>query len=918
MPVLKVNKKFMNWLKRTPILFPVIPMLSMSLKSSNDSEIKSNNIHNSTDEKQKRSYFSLRDDYILFNQYQYNTGLCWDFSVTKSLETSLMLNTNEMYDFSEASITINDTGNVGGGAWFDDYDSLISKNGIAYESDFKFGDLYYVPNKGAYHNALRNYFNKYTHKNFRQQVRRVDFETYDFDKIKKHITKNGSLFVAIRGYKTVSNDKYYKNIEVQSNSKVKVHELVGTGRSNTHAVSIIGWDDNYKATDGTTGAWIILNSDNLYSNRDGVNFLPYNSSAIIDKFSGYEYIGKNILLSESNANYENEFSNYYNVANYGVRSKNTFAKNKNIFNSTQNVKIKYKINRDIAKLNNIFAKIYQDGVDVSDYFNIEYVKNDGVIIGSKAPLKSGAYSVKLFYNYELINEKEHKNESQTRQIYVLDGTEAIQANSYWTIGDKSHIVFHANNSYVLNNTTPVILVNKNNEVNFNSRPLYTNSRNNANIKFKASNNDLLDSKVNKFLEEYKDDKFDVNVSSFIGDSFIADKKYYFYRLDGKGKYTFSKLYIDTNGARPESLVTEVPFAESGTFSKHYLPKLERPNSKFVKYTYINKNGSEIDLPLDNSNNKYYISYDHIKELKTNVLNFNYVGNRHKGNDQTYANPIIVKAVFNNMSNTKVVSHNLESSYKAKDMVNISKVNLLTEENGQITFAKPTKINYQNGDHINYGDNEISIDYELNGKKHTYSHKIKVEKLIIDSPKNINTTFIYDGNEHSLNFTQLGFKSGILVDNTGHTEAGKYHSSIKIIDNNYSFSDGKNELHYSWEILPKNISDNSIVDNANLKFDSDVLYSFDKLNFNTYKSINQLLSASSPFVYFKYKSDKNHNDSSLLKVDLSNYGYTQAETKGNNKQTIVIVSLTLTAAVLLAVGLISSLVIINKKKKRVGK
>nr|WP_307920697.1 C1 family peptidase [Mycoplasmopsis bovis] len=148
----------MNWLKRTPILFPVIPMLSMSLKSSNDSEIKSNNIHNSTDEKQKRSYFSLRDDYILFNQYQYNTGLCWDFSATKSLETSLMLNTNEMYDFSEASITINDTGNVGGGAWFDDYDSLISKNGIAYESDFKFGDLYYVPNKGALSQCFKKLF----------------------------------------------------------------------------------------------------------------------------------------------------------------------------------------------------------------------------------------------------------------------------------------------------------------------------------------------------------------------------------------------------------------------------------------------------------------------------------------------------------------------------------------------------------------------------------------------------------------------------------------------------------------------------------------------------------------------------------------------------------------------------------------
>ncbi len=95
---------------------------------------------------------------FLFNQYQYNTGLCWDFSATKSLETSLMLNTNEMYDFSEASITINDTGNVGGGAWFDDYDSLISKNGIAYESDFKFGDLYYVPNKGALSQCFKKLF----------------------------------------------------------------------------------------------------------------------------------------------------------------------------------------------------------------------------------------------------------------------------------------------------------------------------------------------------------------------------------------------------------------------------------------------------------------------------------------------------------------------------------------------------------------------------------------------------------------------------------------------------------------------------------------------------------------------------------------------------------------------------------------
>lgn len=69
-------------------------------------------------------------------------------------------------------------------------------------------------------------------------------------------------------------------------------------------------------------------------------------------------------------------------------------------------------------------------------------------------------------------------------------------------------------------------------------------------------------------------------------------------------------------------------------------------------------------------------------------------------------------------------------------------------------------------------------------------------------------------------------------------------------------------------MPKVISKNSIIDKSILKFDDEVLYSFDKLNFNEYKSSNQLLSASSPIVYFKYKDDKNHNSKELLEIDLS--------------------------------------------------
>lgn len=37
------------------------------------------------------------------------------------------------------------------------------------------------------------------------------------------------------------------------------------------------------------------------------------------------------------------------------------------------------------------------------YFNIEYVKNEGVKLYSKLLLKLGVYFVKLFYDYNLIN-----------------------------------------------------------------------------------------------------------------------------------------------------------------------------------------------------------------------------------------------------------------------------------------------------------------------------------------------------------------------------------------------------------------------------------------------------------------------------------------------------------------------------------
>lgn len=53
-----------------------------------------------------------------------------------------------------------------------------------------------------------------------------------------------------------------------------------------------------------------------------------------------------------------------------------------------------------------------------------------------------------------------------------------------------YIVFYVNNSYVLNNYILVILVSKSNEVNFNNRLFYINSKNDENINFKVKDDKL--------------------------------------------------------------------------------------------------------------------------------------------------------------------------------------------------------------------------------------------------------------------------------------------------------------------------------------------------------------------------------------------------------------------------------------------
>ena len=99
----------------------------------------------------------------------------------------------------------------------------------------------------------------------------IDFPDYNaqddaekskiMNKIKKHIQENGSVFASIHGNLALGDENCYKEeTEAKYCNNTTSHVA-------DHAISIVGWDDNYSvenfsenARPSNNGAWIVKNS----------------------------------------------------------------------------------------------------------------------------------------------------------------------------------------------------------------------------------------------------------------------------------------------------------------------------------------------------------------------------------------------------------------------------------------------------------------------------------------------------------------------------------------------------------------------------------------------------------------------------------------------------------------------------------
>ena len=231
------------------------------------------------------SKYSLKDTIPenLTIRNQGKTNECWAFSAISSLETNLALSDHnngisvpKIYDYSERHMDyanskvfangeenpIGYNRNVGPGNWGMAESYLTNGTGAINEVDMPFED-----------NEEKINIEEIQNKTISSQVYdTVDFPDYSnqtdevkldiMNKIKQHIRDYGSVFAQIHGDKpSISALNCYNN-----DTGAKYCNNPSLHPTN-HAVSIIGWDDDYsidnfaeEAKPSSKGAWIIRNS----------------------------------------------------------------------------------------------------------------------------------------------------------------------------------------------------------------------------------------------------------------------------------------------------------------------------------------------------------------------------------------------------------------------------------------------------------------------------------------------------------------------------------------------------------------------------------------------------------------------------------------------------------------------------------
>ena len=251
------------------------------------------------------SKFDLRDEGRSTSvKDQGNYGFCWSFASNASMESNII--TKKLVNSTGDEVDLSESG----GAWF-------SCNGVTDPTDSTFGDHRDDPSNGTmggnavdaaesmssgygaypeelakyddvdygYNEALR-YYSDYKLKDF-------SFLPEDFNLIKQRIMEKGAMYYAYKCFEA----NYYETEDGNWTYSDNGKSIFGEETDGGHAVTIVGWDDNFSKDNfhpdagvKNDGAWLCKNSWGKDWGDDGYFWVSYESFAY--EFGQFEMQGQ--------------------------------------------------------------------------------------------------------------------------------------------------------------------------------------------------------------------------------------------------------------------------------------------------------------------------------------------------------------------------------------------------------------------------------------------------------------------------------------------------------------------------------------------------------------------------------------------------------------------------------------------------
>ncbi len=669
------------------------------------------------------SEFSFRDEYFVNLTDQGQFGTCWAFANIKSIENVLAAKTGEHFEISESYAALTNLTSqidylVGNGGSVRDVATAFNRYGFLLESDLPYQDIYFL-NKSN---------NNYMLDILKKQADTTTIKISSDIKSASYIENTSVIKYFITEFGNAS-----INIEDWDMKNVNGRDELIIGRNGGHALSVMGWDDNYLASNGTRGAYLILNSYGDY-NSDGIIYLPY-STAVRSKVYAFAYqisLPDDYVYLTSNAEYKVQTKGkYYSSTNYV--GQETTLREKNIFDVDDDFLLEY----NFGNLNqlNFNVSIFRGDVDVSEQFRI--LKSDNkCYIRRRGNLESGSYKLKFNYSYNKNGQQTQRN--ILKQLFLLDGLELAGIDKInEENGIKDNVVVDSlsmvdNNIYITQYGTNFI---KATEVGVSLSPYaenvrYTLRKNNTTLN--TSGSFLGRGRIGlQISSSYINDGENLFILELSNSEHVKTYNIYIY-YDSKGRYfgegftntMFSSLVkVDLDGGNLPTNNKSKILISNNLFARNYLTAPVKDNYKFVGYEYLKTNGEWEMLPFDSAKQKYFITSAYVRHTTAN----NYYTLYYKC--YNYRNSVFVRAVYQDDKNPIMIASNGRNgdTFDINETLVLS-INNESASNIQWYLSGSLIANGNNAELTNLKSNSyiLSVKFYENGTNYTYSKSLFIK------------------------------------------------------------------------------------------------------------------------------------------------------------------------------------------------